>query len=90
MTTAETTPVERFNCGSGGAQFCQGCYMMEPDNEHGEYVRWEDYERLQTAIEAIRNELAAGAPGRLINRVNIACVLADHAQRRALNRTGDV
>ena len=38
--------VKRFNCTSGGAQFCQGCYTMERDDEYGDYVRFEDYERL--------------------------------------------
>jgi hypothetical protein len=37
--------VARYNCTSGGAQFCQGCYQMERD-EYGDYVRFADYERL--------------------------------------------
>jgi hypothetical protein len=44
--SSEEEQVKRFNCTSGGAQFCQGCYQMERDDEHGDYVSFEDYERL--------------------------------------------
>lgn len=37
--------VKRYDCTSGGNQWCQGCYQMEVD-EYGDYVRFEDYERL--------------------------------------------
>lgn len=54
--TAHTARLPRFNCGSGGAQFCQGCYQMEED-EHGEYVRWEDYECRKEAEMKLRGLL---------------------------------
>lgn len=37
--------IERFDCGKGKAQFCQGCYQMEK-TDLGDYVRFEDYEKL--------------------------------------------
>jgi hypothetical protein len=49
---ANEQQVERFDCGNGGAQFCDGCYTMEK-NELGDYVRWEDFERLQDALKDI-------------------------------------
>jgi hypothetical protein len=42
--------VTRFNCTDGGNQWCQGCYQMEADQD-GDYVRWEDYERLQQLVQ---------------------------------------
>jgi hypothetical protein len=41
--------VKRYDCGNGGAQFCQGCYTME-ENALGDYVRYEDFERLRAAL----------------------------------------
>ena len=44
--------VERFDCTSGGAQFCQGCYTMTCDSD-GEYVRHEDYAKLEQQRAAL-------------------------------------
>ena len=51
-----TDPVKRYDCSSGGARFCQGCYTME-ECEHGDYVQHEDYARLEQECERLRNEL---------------------------------
>jgi hypothetical protein len=48
--------VARFDCTSGGAQFCQGCYQMEQD-ECGDYVRWEDYARVVTERDQLKNKI---------------------------------
>lgn len=49
--------VKTYDCGSGGAQFCQGCYTMEEQEPctgfprgTGDWVRLEDYERLEQAL----------------------------------------
>jgi len=43
--------VKRYDCTSGGAQFCQGCYTMERDDEYGDYVLFEDYDRLRSQLD---------------------------------------
>ena len=52
---------ERFDCTNGNTPWCQGCYTMTP-NEYGDYVQWEDYERITAAqaaeIERLRAEVA--------------------------------
>jgi hypothetical protein len=48
--------VARYNCTSGGAQFCQGCYQMERD-EYGDYVRFADYERLTAERDQYKQRL---------------------------------
>ena len=53
--------VKRYDCSSGGARFCQGCYTME-ECEHGDYVQHEDYARLEQECERLR-ELLARKPG---------------------------
>lgn len=70
MSAESGKAVERFNCTNGGAQFCQGCYTMKPDSE-GEYVRHEDYAKLEQqraalvealdpqTIEAIADEIGS-------------------------------
>lgn len=57
--------VKRYDCTSGGARFCQGCYTMT-ETELGDYVASEDYDALQSlnaelleALEECRLELAA-------------------------------
>ena len=45
--------VERRNCTNGGAQYCYGCYTMERDDEWGDWVRYEDYEKGITALRAL-------------------------------------
>ena len=51
---------ERFDCTNGNTPWCQGCYTMTP-NEYGDYVQWEDYERITAAkaaeIERLRAEV---------------------------------
>lgn len=42
--------VKRYDCSSGGAKFCQGCYTME-ECEHGDYVQHEDYARLEQKLD---------------------------------------
>lgn len=44
--TANKPEVKRYDCTSGGAQYCYGCYTME-ECELGDYVEWEAYEALQ-------------------------------------------
>ena len=65
MTGASNTKLlplpERFDCTNGNTPWCQGCYTMTPD-EYGDYVQWEDYERITAAqaaeIERLRAEVA--------------------------------
>ena len=66
MTGASNTKLlplpERFDCTNGNTPWCQGCYTMTP-NEYGDYVQWEDYERITAAqaaeIERLRAEVEA-------------------------------
>jgi hypothetical protein len=79
----EPTCMTRSVCASQRAQCLhehQMAYLVD------RYQGWRKYEcpyceldRLRTALEAIRNELAAGAPGPLINRATNAWGLANHA-----------
>lgn len=61
VSAESSKAVERFDCTNGGAQFCQGCYTMTSDSE-GEYVRHEDYAKLEqqraALVEALREMLA--------------------------------
>jgi hypothetical protein len=50
--------VKTYDCTSGGAQWCQGCYTMteqEPcagfPRGTGDWVRIEDYEKLEALLE---------------------------------------
>ena len=55
-------PLARFNCTNGGAQYCYGCYTMERDDEYGDYMRFEDHERIVTDLRAsLRREENARA-----------------------------
>lgn len=54
--------VQRFDCTSGRAQFCYGCYQMSED-AHGDYVSAEDYARLIARLRAAE-VLLAGAEER--------------------------
>lgn len=46
--------VERYECVGGGlGSYCQGCYHMEKD-AYGDWVRFEDYERLQGELAVER------------------------------------
>ena len=57
--TADTKPLpERFDCTNGNTPWCQGCYTMTPD-EYGDYVQWEDYERITAAQAAEIERLRA-------------------------------
>lgn len=50
--------VERFDCSNGDAPYCYGCYRMKRD-ESGDFVRFEDYEKLQHELAAAREALQA-------------------------------
>ena len=43
--------LKRFDCTSGGAQHCYGCYEMTEDAE-GDYVRYADVEQRIATLEA--------------------------------------
>lgn len=51
--TTNKPEVKRYDCTSGSAQYCYGCYTMEED-EMGDYVEWEAYEALQAEVERLR------------------------------------
>lgn len=44
--------VKRYDCTSGGAQWCQGCYTMEEESDRvdGNWVRAEDYDTLAALL----------------------------------------
>lgn len=44
--------VKRFDCTNGGMHYCAGCYTMEEDSD-GEYVRHEDYAKLENQRAAL-------------------------------------
>src|SRR5690554_5330151 len=48
--TTNNPEVKRYDCTSGGAQHCYGCYTMK-ECELGDYVVWEAYEALQAECE---------------------------------------
>ena len=59
MTTPTLSYVDRYDCESGCPLDCDSsdCCMML--NAEGDYVRWEDYERLLRELEALKaNESA--------------------------------
>lgn len=58
MTTDIKPLPERFDCTNGNTPWCQGCYTMTP-NEYGDYVQWEDYERMTAAKDAEIERLRA-------------------------------
>ena len=41
--------VKRYDCTSGGAPFCQGCYTMTEDSL-GDYVKFEDHDVLSARL----------------------------------------
>jgi hypothetical protein len=45
--------VERYDCTSGGSQFCYGCYSMEVHDE-GDWVRYEDHKVTGDRYEYVR------------------------------------
>jgi len=51
--TTNKPEVKRYDCTSGGAKHCYGCYTME-ETEMGDYVEWEAYETLQAECEKLR------------------------------------
>ena len=55
--TTNKPEVKRYDCTSGGAQHCYGCYTMG-ETELGDFVEWEAYEALQAENEALRIALA--------------------------------
>ena len=54
--TTNKPEVKRYDCASGGAQHCYGCYTMK-EGELGDYVEWEAYEALQAECEKLREHL---------------------------------
>jgi len=46
------TRVKRYDCTNGGAQFCDGCYTMTQDDDYGDWVKYEDYARLERDLAA--------------------------------------
>jgi len=55
--TTNNPEVKRYDCTSGGAQHCYGCYTMK-ECELGDYVVWEAYEALQAKCEELRKDVA--------------------------------
>ena len=53
--TTNKPEVKRYDCTSGGAQHCYGCYTMK-ECELGDYVEWEAYEALQAECEKLRKD----------------------------------
>ena len=47
--------LKRFECTSGGAQYCYGCYVMTEDAD-GDYVRYADVEQRIAELEALLKE----------------------------------
>ncbi len=45
--------LDRFDCSSGGASYCMGCYTMEKQT-YGDWVRYEDYLKLVREIRYLR------------------------------------
>lgn len=74
--------VLRFDCTSGGAQFCQGCYTMTSDSE-GEYVRHEDYAKLEQQRAALVEALKSMRTASTIEEAMIAEQKSDAALRAA-------
>lgn len=59
--TTNKPEVKRYDCTSGGAHHCYGCYSME-EGELGDYVEWEAYEALQAECDALVESLEQGFP----------------------------
>jgi hypothetical protein len=84
--------VKTYDCTSGGAQWCQGCYTMteQPDflgKRQGEWVSLEDYEKLEAALELIsENAEASGSP--LLERI-VKIQEVSRAALTALETKGD-
>ena|SRR5690606_1708815 len=57
--TTNKPEVKRYDCTSGGAQHCYGCYTMK-ESELGDYVEWEAYEALQAECEKLRKDAEFG------------------------------
>ncbi len=51
--TTNKPDVKRYDCTSGRAMYCYGCYTME-ESELGDYVEWEAYEALQAECERLK------------------------------------
>ena len=65
---------KRYDCGNGGAAWCQGCYTMEEvpthvtddgrEFEFGDYVKSSDYDTAVTALKEIAAEVHKAGPSR--------------------------
>lgn len=58
--TTNKPEVKRYDCTSGGARHCYGCYTMK-EGELGDYVEWEAYEALQAECDALVEALDGAA-----------------------------
>jgi hypothetical protein len=56
VTYLEVPGLTRYECTSGGAQYCQGCYTMTPD-QYGDFVTFEDYAALLARCQAAENAI---------------------------------
>ena len=86
--------VKRFDCTSGGAQFCQGCYTMTQDDEYGDYVLYEDYEALRARVADLEAAAKDAAPRGATHCTNCGCDWLDNGLNPigcpyCLRRVGD-
>lgn len=63
--------VKRFDCTSGGSQYCYGCYTMSRDDEYGDYVLFEDYDRLRAELSRYRAWHDAVMAQKVVDAVDI-------------------
>jgi hypothetical protein len=50
--------IKTYDCTSGGAQWCQGCYTMTEDKDgYGDWVRKEDYDAVIAALRLLFKEM---------------------------------
>jgi hypothetical protein len=59
--------IKTYDCTSGGAQWCQGCYTMDemPDflgKRQGDWVNLADYEKLEATLKRVQAALAQTSP----------------------------
>ena len=85
--TTNKPEVKRYDCTSGGAQHCYGCYTMK-EGELGNYVEWEAYEALQAECEALQTSIkqaliiaGRGRNATLIQRGNVLAQVEAHLNK---------
>lgn len=79
--TTNKPEVKRYDCTSGGAQHCYGCYTMK-ECELGDYVEWEAYEALQAECEALKKQIEELREAQLSDRER-ECLHIGRAVERA-------